>query len=124
MAKKTVLLRALARIDYNGGTYIPGTEEDTFECDPAEAKRLKELQVAVTVTAEPLPETKPGAAELEAQKQAELEAQANADLLARIAAATTREDLEALIPAEEPSDPDFAIELRAAFTARVAEFEA
>lgn len=126
MAKKLVTLRALARIDYNGGTFIPGTEKDTFECDPAEAARLKGLCVAEAFTAEsptPARESKPTAAELEAQAQVELAAQANADLLAKIAAAATHEDLEALIPEEEPADPDFALALREALTARMTELE-
>ncbi|HAM40391.1 MAG TPA: hypothetical protein DCP69_03390 [Candidatus Omnitrophica bacterium] len=127
MAKELVKLKALGRIDYNGGVYIPGTEEDTFDCDPVEASRLKELGVAVDAVAAqvaPPPPPGPTAAALEAQKQKDLELQAQNDLLAKIAEAATREEIHDLLPESEPVDADFSARLTAAFQTRLAELEA
>jgi hypothetical protein len=123
---KMIKIIAVCSIKYDEITYLPG---ETFSCDVKEAERLKGLEVAIAASAvstSAAAQTGPTAAELEAQekaRQAEL-AQQQADLLALISAAQSREELELLIPEEEPADPDFALKLREAFTARTAELEA
>jgi len=116
MAKKLVRLTATGRIDYNGEVYLPGTDKNTFDCDAAEAKRLIGLGVAAAGDAAPAP-----AARISTPSAAELALQAHVDLLAKVAAAATREELEALLPEEEPADEVQSAEILAAFTARHAE---
>jgi len=116
MAAKLETLRATARVDYNGKTYCAGTDNDTFECDPKEAKRLKALGAAVSVTGGKAVASRPAG-----PTQEELAAQQ--ELLASIAEAETEEVLSAIIPEEEPAYPEFAEQIAAAVKARLSELE-
>lgn len=102
---KTEKLRALARIDYNGGVYLPGTDEDVFDCDNKEASRLKSLGIAETFQTKPVSASK--------------EHLAKTALLADIAAASTTDELLGLLSEEQPDDDD----IRDAISSRLAALE-
>jgi Xaa-Pro aminopeptidase len=128
MAKKTVMLRALGRVDYNGGVHVPGTDDELFECDADEAKRLKNLKVAEDAEAVSRPRGAKSKAEqeeaerlAEQQEAARLAAEAHAALLAKIALAANEDELNALLPDEEPADEVAAAEIVAACEKRLAE---
>lgn len=112
MAKLILIVPVNGCIRYKGVDYLPTSSP--FPCDADEAARLIELGVAApfkTEKAAPVQKQKPTAAEQAAAVKAEL--------LAAIAAAATPEDLEALLPAEEPP-----ADIQEAFAARMAELDA
>lgn len=125
---KNIKITAVGCIKYDGETYQPG---ETFTCETKEAERLKGLGVATdaAVKVTPLPASSSGATaeelelqkQAETQKQAELAAQAHAELLAKLAIAANREELEALLPEEAPTDEVQLAEISAAFDARLKE---
>jgi len=108
MAKQITITPVGCCIRLKKKTYLPG---ETLTVDVAEAKRLVDQGHAAYV------DTKKAAEEARAAaKAAEEAAAAKAELLAKISATTTREELEALLPAEEPEQ-----EIMDAFETRMLE---
>jgi hypothetical protein len=94
-----IMLIAVGRIEADGKIYNPG---DPLECEEREALRLIGLDAARPTEPEQL--TEPGPE------------QSHEDLLARIKAASTYEEVLALMPEEEPP-----VDIADAFEARLEE---
>lgn len=110
MAQKTRKLAAVTRIDYNGKAFYEGSPDGaTFDCDIKEAARLVGLGVAREVTV---------AIAAAGPSAEELAEQAKKELLEKIAAAATPDDLRSLMPEETPEE-----DIVAAFAARMKELQ-
>jgi len=96
-----IKLIALGRIEADGEIYNPG---DPFECEETEARRLIGLEAARLPIPQQLAELAPE--------------QPDDDLLSKIAAAATYEEVLALMPEEEPP-----AEIAAAFEEKLAELK-
>jgi hypothetical protein len=97
---KTIKIQAVNRIEGGGKVYNPG---DRFECEKTEALRLINLGAAKLPDPEIPVEAKGGRAD---------------DLLSKIAAAKTYEEVLSLMPDQEP-EPEVA----EAFEAKLAELK-
>jgi hypothetical protein len=108
MAKLLLIAVISGCIDYKGETHVVGGP--AFECEAKEAKRLIELGVAE------IPDT---AEKTTAATGAGMPTEATFELLAAIEAATTIDELTALMPEEQPVQ-----EIITAFEAKMAELAA
>lgn len=113
MAKPLLIVPVSGCIRYKGVDYLP--DDAPFACDAAEAKRLIDMEVAAIAIKAAPPQESGKTKEQEAQETA---AAAKVELIAAIASASTVEELQALLPEEEPE-----ADLQEAFSARLAELE-